>query len=68
LGKYLKPVDFGLGDIPVLNLADKDGDFYKNGGFIRTDVSDGMYRIYVGNVFIGVGVVTSGILRPKRTI
>ena len=68
LGKYLKPVDYGLGDIPVLNLTDGDVDFYRNGGFIRTDATDGMYRIYAENTFIGVGVVTSGTLRPKRTI
>lgn len=67
-GENLKPVDFGLGDIPVLNLIDKDANFYKTGGFIKTDATDGLYRVYAGDVFIGVGMVSGGCLRPKRTI
>ncbi|MBO5946940.1 MAG: tRNA pseudouridine(55) synthase TruB [Alphaproteobacteria bacterium] len=68
LGENLKPVDFGLGDIPVLNLPDKDADFYKNGGFIKTGAIDGLYRIYADENFIGIGVVADGVLRPKRTL
>ena len=68
LGANLMPVDFGLGDIPVLNLPDKDAEFYKNGGFIETDVTGGTYRIYNGDLFIGIGAVSDGKLRPKRTI
>ncbi len=67
-GEYLKPIDFGLGDIPVLNLSDKDADFYGNGGFVQTTAGDGLHRIYTGNRFIGIGVVSDGVLRPKRTI
>ena len=68
LGKYLKPVDFGLGDIPVLNLTGKDAGFYRNGGFIGTDAPDGMCRVYADGVFIGIGMVTNHTLRPQRTI
>ena len=67
-GDMLRPVDFGLGDIPVLNLTGKDGEFYKNGGFIETDAMCGMVRVYTGKVFIGIGIVSDGKLRPKRTI
>ena len=67
-GNNLKSVDFGLGDIPVLNLDDKAADFYKNGGFVKTDASDGLVRVYSGDIFIGVGMVQDGQLRPKRTI
>ena len=67
-GDSLKPVDFGLGDIPVLGLDGKDADFYANGGFVKTDVTSGMYRIYTGDRFVGVGVVCDGVLCPKRTI
>lgn len=66
--EFLKPIDFGLGDIPVLNLDDKSTDFYKHGGFIKTDASDGMQRVYNEKDFIGIGVVSDGELRPKRTI
>ena len=68
LGENLKPTDFGLGDIPVLSLVCKDADFYRNGGFIETGADNGLYRIYSDKNFIGIGVVSDGILRPKRTI
>ena len=68
LGEYLKPSDFGLGDIPVFNLDKKSAEFYKNGGFIRTDTDTGLYRVYAGGVFIGIGLISDGELRPKRTI
>ena len=67
-GDNLKSVDFGLGDIPVLNLSDKDALFYKNGGFIKTVANDGLARVYCGNEFIGIGAVRNGELHPKRTI
>ena len=68
IDENLMPVDFGLGDIPVLNLIDKDAEFYKNGGFITVVAGDGMYRVYNNDLFIGIGVVHGGNLRPKRTI
>lgn len=68
IDENLMPVDFGLGDIPVLNLVDKDAEFYKNGGFITVAAGDGMYRVYNNDLFIGIGVVHGGNLRPKRTI
>lgn len=68
IDEKLMPVDFGLGDIPVLNLACKDAEFYKNGGFVKTDAKNGMYRVYSDDNFIGIGAVTDGVLHPKRTI
>lgn len=68
IGKYLMPIDFGLGDIPVLNLNDKDAALYANGGFISTAQNDGLHRVYNNDKFIGIGRVTDSILRPKRTI
>ncbi|MDE6477902.1 MAG: tRNA pseudouridine(55) synthase TruB [Alphaproteobacteria bacterium] len=68
LQEYLQPIDFGLGDIPVLNLNDKDADFYKHGGFIAGAHGDGLARVYDDAGFIGIGTVSDGILRPKRTI
>ena len=68
IDENLMPVDFGLGDIPVLNLIDKDAEFYKNGGFITVVAGDGMYRVYNNDLFIGIGVARGGNLRPKRTI
>lgn len=67
-GKYLMPVDLGLGDIPVLNLGEKTCHLYKNGGFIDMVVASGTYRVYSGGKFVGIGTVESNVLRPKRTI
>ncbi len=66
--KYLKPVDFGLGDIPVQNLDDKSAAFYRNGGFVGASDPSGLYRVYNGDTFIGIGVIQDGELRPRRTI
>lgn len=68
IGQYLMSPDCALGDIPVINLDDKDTKFYKNGGFIKTDVCGGFVRIYSGEKFIGIGRVENGTLHPKRTI
>jgi len=67
IGKYLMPVDFGLGDIPVLNLNDKDAELFMHGGFVDVSAPDGLARVYCGN-FIGIGRVDAGKLKPKRTI
>lgn len=66
--EYLMSSDCALGDIPVINLNRKDTEFYKNGGFIKTDVNAGFVRVYSGKDFIGIGRVENGILHPKRTL
>lgn len=66
--KYLMAPDCALGDIPVINLNDKETNLYKNGGFIQTDAIDGLYRVYHDKVFVGIGDVHDGKLHPKRTI
>ncbi|MBD5400623.1 tRNA pseudouridine(55) synthase TruB [bacterium] len=68
IGQCLMEPDFGLGDIPVCNLGDKDADFYINGGFINVGGDNGLRRVKMGEKFIGIGCVTDGVLRPKRTI
>ena len=68
IDEYLMQPDCALGDIPVINLGDKDVEFYKNGGFIKTDFGDGQYRVYSNKTFIGIGRVVDGMLKPKRTL
>lgn len=68
VGKYLAPVDFGLGDIPVLNLDDDATKLYRNGGFIKVDGLNGLRRVYSNGKFVGIGIVSDGVLKPKRTI
>ena len=66
--EYLMCPDCALGDIPVINLDDKDTLLYKNGGFIKTSKQDGLYRIYFDKTFVGIGQIHGGLLKPKRTI
>ena len=68
IDEYLMQPDCALGDIPVINLNDKDTVFYKNGGFIKTGENDGLYRVYSNKTFIGIGRIESGTLKPKRTL
>lgn len=66
--KYLMSSDCALGDIPVINLNDKDTELYRNGGFITVDSGDGFVRVYSGNKFIGIGRINNKTLHPKRTM
>ena len=66
--EYLMKSDCALGDIPVINLNDKEAVLYKNGGFIKTDEDDGLRRVYYDNEFIGIGCIKDKNLRPKRTL
>ena len=68
IDKYLMQSDCALGDIPVINLDDKDTKLYKNGGFIKTGECDGLYRVYSNNKFVGIGCIDNKTLKPKRTI
>lgn len=68
VGQYLTPIDSGLGGIPVLNLNDKETKLYKNGGFINVSGTNGYVRVYSDEKFIGIGTISDGVLRPKRTI
>lgn len=68
IDEYLMQSDCALGDIPVINLDDKDTEFYKNGGFIKTAEKDGLYRIYSNKTFVGIGRAEAGNLKPKRTL
>ena len=68
VSNYLAPIDFGLGDIPVLNLDGNAAVLYRNGGFVTVSAASGMYRVYSGKEFVGIGAVSDGVLRPKRTI
>lgn len=66
--QFLKPIDFGLGDIPVQKLNDEQAISYRNGGFIEINGHAGLRRVYTDSEFVGIGDVADGFLRPKRTI
>ena len=67
--EYLKPLDFGLGDIPVQNLDDSDTRLFQNGVAIVTKHgSTGLRRVYSGKRFLGIGMNDNYALMPKRVI
>jgi tRNA pseudouridine55 synthase len=70
--KYLMPLDFGLGDIPVCNLDETDATRFSNGNFIGISFKEsgisGLVRIYSDNDFIGIGILEDNLLKPKRII
>ena len=66
--KYLMSSDCALGDIPVISLNPEDARLYKNGGFIKTDESNGLWRVYSDKQFIGIGRIDGGLLRPQRNM
>lgn len=68
ISKYLMAPDCALGDIPVINLDCEETKLYKNGGFVKTDESNGLRRVYSGKTFIGIGRIVDSLLRPQRTI
>ncbi len=66
--EYLMASDCALGDIPVINLNSEDTKLYKNGGFIKTNESDGLRRVYSDKIFVGLGRISGGLLRPQRNM
>lgn len=68
IGKYLMPADFGLADIPVLNLSHDATGRYRHGAALQTNAEPGLVRVYDGEHFVGIGTVADGVLRPKRTL
>lgn len=66
--KYLMKPDCALGGIPVINLENSEAILYENGGFIKTDETDGLRRVYCDNRFIGIGLIKNGLLHPQRTL
>ena len=66
--EYLMPSDCALGDIPVINLSVEDAKLYRNGGFIKTDETDGLRRVYSDKQFIGIGRIYDGLLHPQRNM
>ncbi|MBR1380323.1 MAG: tRNA pseudouridine(55) synthase TruB [Alphaproteobacteria bacterium] len=75
IDKYLLPSENWLWGMSVISLTcDKDIELFKNGGFVTISQEDkccddgGLYKVYAGCEFIGIGVFTDGFLRPKRII
>lgn len=75
--EHLRPADFGLDGIPVLELNENDAKSFRNGSFVQIAVgseqlagkADGsLLRAYSENNFIGIGEIEDFVLKPKRII
>ena len=64
---FLFAPDFGLDDIPVTKLEIKNAKLFSNGGFIPM-IGNGLVRVYSDDLFIGMGEISDGVLKPKRII
>jgi tRNA pseudouridine55 synthase len=63
----LKPLDFGLDDIPVAKLETIDSILFSNGGFVPAQGA-GIRRVYSEHGFVGIGTIERGLIKPKRLI
>jgi len=68
--QYLRPVDFGLDDILVLELNDNDAKRFQNGQGIREQGLgiSGLRRVYNNSEFLGIGELVDNVLKPLRVI
>ncbi len=67
---YLMPVEEGLGFLPSINLNTFQGRRVMNGNQVLVEdrESEGYIRIYIDGMFVGVGFLRGGVLKPERLI
>jgi tRNA U55 pseudouridine synthase TruB len=64
---FLRPLDIGLGDIPVAILEMEDVQKFKNGRLLPYN-GNGLVKVYSDKIFIGIAQIEENILKPKRII
>ncbi|GHT01723.1 hypothetical protein FACS189421_14390 [Bacteroidia bacterium] len=70
---HLRPLDFGLDDIPVADIGGDAAILFQHGGFVERysglGIRDsGIVRVYSDEKFIGIGQIEDKLLKPKRII
>ena len=68
--KFIRPVDEGLQFLPVVSLDHFQGKRVLNGNsvLLKGKEVEGYVRIYIDNVFVGIGTAKGGVLKPERII
>lgn len=69
LKSYLKPVDFALDDIPVIEISEQMMQEVLNGKKVfleEKDSSSGLYAAKINNQLVAVGELRARIFYPKR--
>lgn len=63
INKYLITLEELLKETPTFNLNSEKLNLFLNGVQLTTKNSDGLYKIYVANKFIGTGEIKKGLLK-----
>jgi tRNA pseudouridine55 synthase len=60
---YLIPADRAVAYLPAVHLPESEA-LYLEGKFVSVDAAAGIYRVYIGPRFAGIGTVKEGLVRP----
>ncbi len=63
LDDYLIPADRAVAYLPAIHLPESEA-LYLEGKFVSVDLAEGIYRVYIGARFAGIGTVKQGLVRP----
>ncbi len=64
----LIPTDEALYWMGRVHLSGRAARLFLNGGRVKTDAGEGLYRVYAEGKFAGVGRVVGGTLKPERLL
>ncbi len=64
---FLIPADELL-DMPEIKISPEFKKRFKNGAKIKVEAPDGLYKVYSGEEFLGVGIVKSNLLKPEKVL
>jgi len=65
--KFLVPIEKIL-PFPSLSLDEREAKMFRNGAKIKSDLEEGVYKIFSPKGFIGVGKVSKGYLKPETVL
>ncbi|OPZ84500.1 MAG: tRNA pseudouridine synthase B [bacterium ADurb.Bin429] len=63
LSEHLIPADRAVAYLPAVHLPEEEI-LYLEGKFVSVDAAEGIYRVYIGAHFAGIGQVREGQVRP----
>lgn len=66
--KYVLDLEIPLKKFSVIELNDEEGRKYINGIKLKTDMPDGMYRVYIEGKLYGVCKVRDNVIRSEKRI
>lgn len=66
--KYILDLEIPLRKFSIIELNEEDGRRYINGIKLKTDMPDGMYRLYIEGKLYGVCRVRDNVIRSEKRI